>query len=231
MSHRDNIVRIKAVFNALGTLRKDVVFVGGSTVSLYADRIAEEVRPTNDVDILIEIWTHREYAEIEEQLRKMGFRNDMTSKVACRYTIGDTTVDVMATGEEVLGFSNKWYPAGYKNSIEHAIDNQHLIRIFSAPFFIATKLEAFKSPTRKDNNDGRYSSDFEDIIYILENRFNIWQELREAPAELKSYLVSEFARLQSSPLFADWIDAHAGYGSPPPSYYIRDQLKKFTEPV
>jgi hypothetical protein len=31
-----------------------VVFVGGATVSLYADRIAAEVRPTDDIDILLE---------------------------------------------------------------------------------------------------------------------------------------------------------------------------------
>jgi hypothetical protein len=56
MSYQDNITRTKAVFNALGSLRKDIVFVGGATVSLYADRMAEKVRSTIDVDILIELW-------------------------------------------------------------------------------------------------------------------------------------------------------------------------------
>lgn len=54
MSHQTNLLRIKAVYNALGSLQDDVVFVGGATVSLYADRMAEEVRPTDDIDILIE---------------------------------------------------------------------------------------------------------------------------------------------------------------------------------
>ncbi len=35
MSHRENIARIKAVHYALEELAKDVVFVGGATVSLY----------------------------------------------------------------------------------------------------------------------------------------------------------------------------------------------------
>ncbi len=43
MSHQTNITRIRAVSNALGDLRDQVVFVGGATVSLYADRIAVEV--------------------------------------------------------------------------------------------------------------------------------------------------------------------------------------------
>jgi hypothetical protein len=55
MSHRENILRIKVVHDALGELNKDVIFVGGVTVSLYADRPFNEVRPTDDVDIVIEL--------------------------------------------------------------------------------------------------------------------------------------------------------------------------------
>ncbi len=54
MSHRTSITRIKAVNNALGDLKDRFVFVGGATVSLYADRMAEELRPTDDVDVLVE---------------------------------------------------------------------------------------------------------------------------------------------------------------------------------
>ena len=35
MNDNDNILRIKAVYNALEELGKSVVFVGGATVSLY----------------------------------------------------------------------------------------------------------------------------------------------------------------------------------------------------
>jgi hypothetical protein len=56
MSHQINLLRIKAVHDALGSLRDDVVFVGGAIVSLYAERKAEELRPTDDIDILIELW-------------------------------------------------------------------------------------------------------------------------------------------------------------------------------
>ncbi len=33
MSYHENIVRLKSVANALGTLKDNVVFVGGATVS------------------------------------------------------------------------------------------------------------------------------------------------------------------------------------------------------
>lgn len=228
MSHRSNIVRIKAVNYALGDLRDEVVFVGGATVSLYADRKAEEVRPTDDIDILIELWAYKDYAAIEERLRQMGFANDIESGVFCRYKVEGITVDVMATGEDVLGFSNKWYPEGYTNALDYVIDEEHTIKIFSAPYFIATKLEAFKSPTRKDNNNGIYSTDFEDIIFVLENRSAIWDELETAPKTVRNYLKNEFQQLLLNPLFEEWVDAHAGYGSPPATYYIIDRLKELS---
>ena len=55
MNYKLNIVRIKAVCNALGKLAEEVVFVGGATAALYADRPVGEVRPTDDVDILVEL--------------------------------------------------------------------------------------------------------------------------------------------------------------------------------
>ena len=62
MSHHQNIVRIKAVHHALGSFRDRVLYVGGASVSLYADRPSSEVRPTEDVDILIELLNYNGYA-------------------------------------------------------------------------------------------------------------------------------------------------------------------------
>lgn len=67
MSHHQNLLRIKVVHKALEELGNQVVFIGGATVSLYTDRQAEEVRPTDDIDVLIELTT---YAAIEDKLRK-----------------------------------------------------------------------------------------------------------------------------------------------------------------
>lgn len=224
MSHRDNLLRIKAVHNALGPLKNEVIFVGGATVSLYADRMAEDVRPTDDIDILIEIWTYKDFAAIEEKLRCIGFVNDQSSGIICRYTIQGITVDVMATGENALGFSNKWYPDGFKNALEFTIDDEHIVKIFSAPYFIASKLEAFKGRGKKD---GRTSTDFEDIVFVFENRSTIWEELNVAEENLKNYLKDTFRLMLENPFFEEWVDAHAGFGSPPATYYIINQLEEF----
>lgn len=196
MSHRENITRIKAVYNALEELAHDVVFVGGATVSLYTDRPATEVRPTDDIDILVELAHYSGYAAVEEKLREKGFVNDVASGVICRYNIQGIIVDVMPTSDKILGFANRWYEEAFQHAEEVAIDKDYNIRIFSAPYFIATKLEAFKD---RGDNDGRLSSDFEDIVYVLNNRSTIWQEMGAANKNLRKYLKNEFARLLANP--------------------------------
>lgn len=91
----------------------------------------------------------------------MGFENDQESGVICRYKVQGIIVDVIPTGEDVLNFSNRWYPDGYKAAMNYSIDAKHIIKIFTAPYFIASKLEAFKS---RGKDDGRTSTDFKDII-------------------------------------------------------------------
>jgi predicted nucleotidyltransferase len=205
MSHLDNITRIKAVSFALEELSPEVVFVGGAVVSLYSTRPEVETRSTDDVDIVVEIARYKEYAAIEEKLRSKGFVNDVASGVICRYLIQGIIVDVMPTSEEVLGFSNKWYPAAFAKSVQIKLDDGLPIRIFSAPYFLATKLEAF---TDRGENEGRFSPDFEDIVHVLNNRETVWEEIKQADESVKRYLKSEFEKLLGQEYIGEWISVH-----------------------
>lgn len=225
MSHQINIVRIQAVANALDNLKEKVVFVGGATISLYPERQVFEVRPTDDVDVIIEILNYKDRAELEEKLRSIGFSPDMESGVVCRYKIHGIIVDIMPTTDPSIGFNNKWYPAGFNYAVDYVIDNNCTVKILSAPYFIATKLEAFKG---RGKNDGRTSQDFEDIIYVLENREAIWEEMNTADPDVNDYLRSEFLNLLNNPNLFDWIDGHVERGSPPATDLIVDKLEKFT---
>ena len=220
MNHHLNITRIKSVYHSLGELKEKVVFVGGATISLYVDTKTEEIRPTDDIDIVVEIYTDQEYAALDEQLRKLGFVNDQTTRVICRYTIQGLIVDVMPTQSDALGFSNKWYQPAFENSIQYNLGDEK-IRIFSSPFFIASKLEAF---LQRGKNDGRTSTDFEDIIFLLENRSTIWKELNDAETILSTYLKETFRKLMQNENFEEWVDCHAGFGRVPATYFIMEQL-------
>lgn len=223
MSHSLNIDRIKTVSHALGALKEKIFFVGGAVISLYADRAVFEVRATEDVDVIIEIVNYSARAALEEKLRQIGFAHDIESSVVCRFKIAGVVVDVMPTNDPSIGFTNKWYPEGFKQSVMFTIDQKNTIKILSAPYFLATKLEAFKS---RGKGNGRTSHDFEDIVFVLENRSSIWEEMNSLNGEIKAYLKHEFLLLLNNSNIPEWIDCHVERGTPPATLLILQQLKK-----
>jgi predicted nucleotidyltransferase len=226
MSHRLNITRIKAVYNALEEMASEVVFVGGATVSLYTDRPGGETRPTEDVDILVEVARYSGYAAVEERLRAKGFINDVESRVICRYKVNGIIVDVMPASEDILGFSNRWYKQAFENAMQVTVDTDYKVNIFSAPYFLASKLEAFK---HRGKNDGRTSSDFEDIIFVLNNRSKIWDELAATTDELREYFLGKLRSLLSNPYFEEWIGANLDYTEQGRVNYILKNIRELVE--
>lgn len=224
MSHRQNIVRIKVVHQALGDLNKRVLFVGGAAVSLYTDRPTGGVRPTDDVDILIELINYSGYVEIEKQLRQKGFVNDIESGIICRYRVQGVVVDIMPTGGDVLGFTNRWYAEGFSCPLEKDLGDGCIINLFQPHYFLASKLEAFKN---RGGGDGRMSSDFEDITFILNNRSGIWDELVAAPPTVKAYLKEEFLKLSDSDYLYEWIGSHLDYSEQNRIGFIIGGLEQF----
>lgn len=222
MSHHTNIVRIKVVAAALGKLNQKIVFVGGATISLYSERQVFEVRPTDDVDVLIEILSYGNRIDLEERLRVLGFSIDIESGIVCRYKVQGITVDIMPTDDPSIGFSNKWYPEGFRNSLDYFIDDSCTIRILSAPYFLVTKFEAFKG---RGGSDGRMSQDFEDIIFILENRMSIWEEINTADKEVKKFLCQEFSNLLNHPHHLEWIAGHTERGVSSSAYSIIQSVR------
>lgn len=206
-NHLTNLEGLRVVATALAELNEKVVFVGGATVSLYAnDPAAAEPRPTDDIDVVVEVATYSEFSsKIEERLRQLGFTNDQESRVICRYKIRGLTVDVMPTDPSVLGFSNRWYKEGVAQSVNYQIDEQQSIRILSTPYFIATKLEAYKSRRR---GQARMNSDFEDIVYVFDNRNELLREISESPELLRSYLQEEITVLQNDPNVEENVYGH-----------------------
>jgi len=239
MSHHTNIVRLKAAHNALSGLGYDYAFVGGAVVSLYADRVAEEIRETEDVDVLVEIYSRFDYAKLEKKLRQLGFKHDTRSNFVGRFFIeglivdlmNDLVVDFMPLEEKVLGFSNKWYVEGLLNAIAFVIDELHTIKIFTVPYFIAAKLEAFKGrgKNKQGKYDGRVSADFEDIVFLLGNRATVWDEMAGAANNIKQYLIDEFAALYKNPYFEEWIEVHTPYSSGIAPGIILPGIKQFIQ--
>lgn len=221
----ENLIRIKAVHQALKGLEQDYVFVGGATVSLYATNpgLAAEIRPTDDVDIVVELASYKGYAELDEWLRTLGFNNDIVSGVICRYTIQGVIVDVMPTDPSIIGFSNRWYAEGFEGAIQYVLDEQTTVQIFSLPYFVASKWEAFKG---RGENDYRTSKDFEDLVYVFENVDDFEVQIQTSPEHVISYLREEFVDLINQDDFEEGLYAHltGGYGGVDANY-IRLRLQ------
>ena len=94
-----SVYMIEVVAHALQEIREDVVFVGGATVPFYIENDAGEIpRPTEDVDLIIEIANRTAYYSLEEKLRKKGFINSTNKEdPICRWKINQVVVDIMPT--------------------------------------------------------------------------------------------------------------------------------------
>jgi len=224
MNHHVNLTRLKTVHHAWKELQSKIVYVGGATLSLYATRPTFDVRPTDDIDVIIEIYSFAENAKLAIKLLEIGFQPEIESSIICRYSVQGIIIDIMPTQRSNFETYNIWYQEGFFFAQPYKLDESTTIKILSAPYFIATKLEAFKS---RGQNDGRTSHDFEDIIYILENRHTVWTELAEAPPRVKLYLIHEFYKLSKQPDFFEWINCHIEFQNSSVTHDILKNIKTF----
>jgi len=207
-----NIAVVAEVSQALKELKNQMVFIGGAVAELYADNpAASEIRPTIDVDCVIEISSRLQFARLEENLRARGFKND-TSEGApvCRWIYKDIKVDVMPTDSDVLGFSNRWYEDGVENKIQKTLPDGTEVFVFPQEYYLAAKFEAHNS---RGGNDLRQSHDFEDIIYILDNCSNILDNISASNPSVKMYLKKECQKLLENPNITEGIETALPYGS------------------
>jgi hypothetical protein len=191
----------------LRPMLEELVFVGGAVTSvLVTDEGAGVPRATLDVDAIAEIGSYAEYSAFGERLRALGFSED-TSEGAplCRWVQSGTILDVMPLDERILGFSNRWYGVAMEAATTHQLLQDLEIRVVTAPYFLATKIEAFRGRGR---SDFLASHDLEDLIFIIDGRSTIVEEVQKETPSLREYLRTEIAGLLAAPGF---IDALPGY--------------------
>ncbi len=199
---------IKKIAGALGKLNERVVYVGGAVVSLYAnDPAADDVRPTQDLDISMEIISVGELEKLRQELTQKGFVQKSEDKVICRFRYDTIKVDVMATEQIGWAPANAWFKPGFQHLQEVKVDEQK-IRILPLPYFLATKLSAFKD---RGKSEPRTSHDFEDITYLLDNRTDLVEEIAQSPNDVRKYLKEEFKTILADDTLKEAIYANLYY--------------------
>ncbi len=199
-----NIELLELAATGLGELLEDVVFVGGATVTLWiTDPGAPPIRPTKDVDVVVEATTRTAFQEFEARLRSRLFIEDQDDGVICRWRHpGGLILDAMPSDPSILGFANPWQGAAIPHAIKRELPSGAVIRAMSPPYLLATKLEAFKG---RGNGDFLGSRDFADIIALVDGREELVDEVAQAPPNLRAYLSAELADLLANPRFADGL--------------------------
>ena len=196
---------ILLVARRLGALRDRVVFVGGAVRGvLITDPGAAPERPTDDVDLIVEVTSAAGLYRLGTELRSLGFREDASPGAPiCRWLIEGVKVDVMPTEGNVLGFSNRWYAEAMVHSITLEVDGQRF-RVINAPCFCATKLEAF----RDRGNGDFYHHDLEDVIAVVDGREELTREMRVAPEGVRRFVASEIRSLLARAEFHAALPGH-----------------------
>ena len=216
---------LKLAYQLLEELSEQVVFVGGVTTCLYIDvDIADDIRPTTDVDCVIEIANKKEYDKFQKKLRDKGFTHDMrVGAPLCRFRHGDLLVlDVMPNDEEILGFSNSWYKEGILNKEKFHLTKDDYIYIFPLALFLASKFEAFNSRGRKDP---RMSWDLEDIVLVIDGIKNF--QIPNLKGRLKEFLIKMTTECLTNKSIQEAISAFLK-NSTPKINRLNERLRQLT---
>jgi len=224
---KHNLELLAEAARLLKPLLGELVFVGGSTTALLiTDKAAAEVRPTYDVDAIAEITSYAAYADFSERLRGCGFTED-TSEGApiCRWRQRKTILDVMPLDANILGFSNHWYKPALESSVVHELKPDLRVRVVTAVYFCATKLEAFAG---RGKNDYQSSHDLEDLMAVMDGRAELVEEIRDGVEDVRAYIAAEIRKLLA---VREFLDALPGYLLPDPASQARvsillERLKK-----
>ena len=206
----DPLVSIGRIAAALGPFVDRVVFVGGAAAPLMiSDVRAERIRPTDDVDVIAETVSYAEHAAFETTLEGLGFAHD-TSEGApiCRWMYDGIVVDVMPTDPSALGFTNRWYAYAVETARWTTLPAGARIRTATPVAFVATKLDAFHSPTRRFARDVWASHDLEDLLTVIEGRPEMDAEIEDARLDVRNYICDSVRTLLSGPDFADVVEGH-----------------------
>ncbi len=205
---RQLLKMLETVAKALGSeLRDKMVFIGGCTTALFiTDQVVlDEVRTTDDVDLIVDLAGYAEWTKLQEQLRKKGFSESLTGDFMYRMQLGELKVDFMPDDEKALGFSTRWYSKGIATAVLYPLTSSLNIKHLSSALFIAMKLEAYLG---RGQNDIRMSRDMEDILLLVDGREELLAEIEQADPDVRGFIAEQFRKLQDHLEFEELLNGN-----------------------
>jgi hypothetical protein len=201
-----NTQQVRRAAIALGDLRNEVVFVGGLMVPFFiTDRGLHRMRPTDDVDVVVECRSRHAYHVFAQRLQLLGIRPDQSPGApVCRYRTTDGLVlDAMPVQGEILGLSNQWYPLVMETAISVELTGGITIRAAHPAVLLATKWEAFLD---RGCDDPYGSHDLEDLLMLIAGRAELADELHLLTTGVRAFIADSARMLQAAPWFDDVLE-------------------------
>jgi hypothetical protein len=201
-----NAQQVRRAAMALADLVDEVVFVGGLMIPFFiSDRGLHRMRPTDDIDVVVECRTRSAYHAFGVRLHERGFRLDQSPGApVCRYRTDDGLVlDAMPLAGDILGFSNRWYPLVMDTAVSVDLTGGIMIRAAHPVALLATKWEAFLD---RGSDDPFGSHDLEDLLMFIAGRAELANELHLLTPDVRAFIADSARMLRAAPWFDDVLE-------------------------
>ena len=153
-----------------------------------------------------EIASYADYVIFSERLRELDFQEDSREGAPlCRWQHRDLVLDVMPLDAKILGFSNRWNADALRASSDVLLPGGLTIRTTTAPYFLGTKMEAFRG---RGQGDYFASHDLEDFVAVIDGRTSIVQDVQEASPELRDFIGEAVRTLLAASRFQDALPGY-----------------------
>ena len=187
--------RIIRVAQELGTLRERVVFIGGTVLPLLVEveRFFESPRPTKDVDAVAGTARYTQMADIEQQLRRAGFRS-LRGPHLGRYTSpSGETFDLSFAGAHSGGTGSDVDAAGIATAVRD--DGPPDFRHLSPAGLFLMKAAAFWDRGAERPHE---SKDLADLAVLLVACAQLVPEIEATPPDVQALAVTAGVRLRGA---------------------------------
>jgi hypothetical protein len=209
MSAREELRgRLARAVQRLGPLAERVVLAGGCAPAAWdLSAVVGDVRPTEDIDLVVEASSLRAYHALAAQGGLKAHVDEANPAPICRHDLGDILIDLMPTDRAILGFANSWYPKAFAAAERRELAPGVAIRVITPIYFVATKLEALA-----DRGAGDYivSQDLEDIVTAFMGVAGLAWTLRTGREDVHEFIRSRFRELLAERAFVDAWPGCAG---------------------
>ncbi|HKS06880.1 MAG TPA: hypothetical protein VJR92_11240 [Gemmatimonadaceae bacterium] len=224
-----SVARIESVAKILGDLNARIVYIGGAIAPiLQTEPPFPSARITKDVDALAATVDYKEHARVQQQLRKLGFREASAEPHAHRWVAPSGIIfDLVPAGDHLGASGQRWDRLTLKTAVTLQLRRKVTVRHASAAAFLALKFAAFHD---RGAADPAASHDLEDIVCLIASRSTIVEDVASTRAEIAQYVGAECRALVAHAYYDDLLAGNLNHAFNPRSTIalVQDRLAKLS---